>query len=226
MRAIPKEFSLKALLLDGLLRLPPLAFFGWLFWNNLSRLVGFFDASALTGALARIDLGARAASVGFYFLILVFIVLRSRPLRRAGGFAAWISAIAGTGMPMLIGLLPRHEPDFWISGSSFALLMAGNILSAYVLFHLGRSFSVMPEARRLITDGPYRRIRHPLYLAEGIAVLGLFVQYLSWPAFVILLVQMGFQFLRMGNEEAVLQETFPDYAAYMRRSRRVLPGIY
>jgi len=37
---------------------------------------------------------------------------------------------------------------------------------------------MMAEARRLVTSGPYRLVRHPLYLAEELAVVGIFVQSL------------------------------------------------
>ena len=45
---------------------------------------------------------------------------------------------------------------------------------------VGRSVSVMPEARKLVTSGLYRHIRRPLYLVEEIGVLGLFLQFRSW----------------------------------------------
>jgi protein-S-isoprenylcysteine O-methyltransferase Ste14 len=72
----------------------------------------------------------------------------------------------------------------------------------------------------------YRRVRHPLYLAEEIAAIGLVMQFFSaWTA-LILAVQIGFQLRRMRNEEAVLTETFTEYRAYGARTARIVPGIY
>jgi protein-S-isoprenylcysteine O-methyltransferase Ste14 len=48
-----------------------------------------------------------------------------------------------------------------------------------VIFHLGRSFSVVPQARGLVRGGPYSFVRHPLYLAEEIALLGILLQFYS-----------------------------------------------
>jgi protein-S-isoprenylcysteine O-methyltransferase Ste14 len=85
---------------------------------------------------------------------------------------------------------------------------------------------MMAEARRLVTSGPYRLVRHPLYLAEELAVVGIFVQSLSLWTALILAVQIAFQLRRMHNEEAILAESFPEYAAYRQRTARLLPGIY
>ena len=54
------------------------------------------------------------------------------------------------------------------------------------MLDLARSLSIMPEARKLVTTGLYARIRHPLYLAEDIALLGIALQFRSWQAAVVL----------------------------------------
>jgi protein-S-isoprenylcysteine O-methyltransferase Ste14 len=95
-----------------------------------------------------------------------------------------------------------------------------------MLLRLGRSFSIMAEARRLVTDGPYAIVRHPLYLAEQIAILGAFIQFASPWAVVIVVVQFGCQVQRMRNEESVLLLSFPDYAAYKERTARLIPGLW
>jgi protein-S-isoprenylcysteine O-methyltransferase Ste14 len=84
----------------------------------------------------------------------------------------------------------------------------------------------MAEGRQLITNGPYARIRHPLYLGEALSFLGLTLQYLSPLAVSIFVVQIGFQLVRMRNEEAVLASLFPEYESYKRRTARLVPGLY
>jgi protein-S-isoprenylcysteine O-methyltransferase Ste14 len=84
----------------------------------------------------------------------------------------------------------------------------------------------MAEARRLVTDGPYAIVRHPLYVAEELAVLGIFIQYASVPAALILAVQALCQLQRMHNEEAVLRRSFPEYSAYAARTARLFPGVW
>jgi len=85
---------------------------------------------------------------------------------------------------------------------------------------------MMAEARRLVTSGPYRFVRHPLYLAEELAIIGISMQFFSLSTAFVLVVQIAFQLRRMYNEEAVLAATFPEYAAYQARTARLIPGIY
>ena len=63
-----------------------------------------------------------------------------------------------------------------ISPSIRPAVLAGvsaSVLGVLTLSFLGRSFSVMPEARRLVTTGPYSIVRHPLYLFELLGVVGI-----------------------------------------------------
>jgi protein-S-isoprenylcysteine O-methyltransferase Ste14 len=105
-------------------------------------------------------------------------------------------------------------------------MLLGTALAAYVLTQLGRSFSVMAEARRLVTSGVYGIVRHPLYLAEEIAVLGLAVQFLSHRTLLLFAVHAGFQLRRIQNEEATLIKAFPEYGAYKAKTVRLIPGVY
>jgi len=52
----------------------------------------------------------------------------------------------------------------------------GCVSIVYAVLHLGKSFSIMPQARRLVIGGPYRFVRHPLYFAEELAVIGVLIQ--------------------------------------------------
>ena len=55
--------------------------------------------------------------------------------------------------------------------ASTACVLIGMIMMLVTIRHLGRSFSLVPQARNVVQTGPYRWIKHPLYLAEEIAVL-------------------------------------------------------
>ena len=91
---------------------------------------------------------------------------------------------------------------------------------------LGRSISILPEARRLVTRGPYALVRHPLYLGEIVALAGVALQYWSVWALLLWGLVCVFQLQRMKYEERVLSEVFPEYQDYMTRTARLLPGVY
>jgi protein-S-isoprenylcysteine O-methyltransferase Ste14 len=69
-------------------------------------------------------------------------------------------------------------------------------------------------------------VRHPLYLGEQLAVVGVVLQYLSVWALLIFALQVLCQIYRMSYEEQVLESQFPDYGAYKARTFRLVPGIY
>jgi len=105
-------------------------------------------------------------------------------------------------------------------------VLLGTCLSSIVLFRLGRSFSLMAEARKLVTTGPYAIVRHPLYLAEEIAVIGTLLQFFSIYTLMIFGVHLWIQIQRMKNEEAVLRDAFPGYVDYQARTFRLIPRVY
>jgi len=106
------------------------------------------------------------------------------------------------------------------------LLLAGIIFAICALIFLGRSISLLPEARRLVTRGPYALVRHPLYLGEMVAIAGIALQHLSVWTLLLLVLVWALQFQRMKYEEQVLFQSFPEYADYMARTARLVPGVY
>jgi len=77
---------------------------------------------------------------------------------------------------------PRRGLSISMEMTAIFLVLIGNAGSIIALRQLGRSFSVMAEARQLVTSGLYRFVRHPLYLTEEIAIIGVFVQpAMGWP---------------------------------------------
>jgi protein-S-isoprenylcysteine O-methyltransferase Ste14 len=168
-----------------------------------------------------------AAISSFTLLIAWCFVVRLPPIAKSSGLPPRAAALLGGFLQFSLLLLPR-VPELSVATklASSALVIAGNALAVWILLELGRSFSIMPEARRLVTTGPYSVVRHPLYLAEALASLGVLVQFLSPWAALIVALQLGFQLLRMHYEERVLRAAFPEYDAYSRATARLVPGLY
>ena len=215
-------------LYDLLMRVPLLAyavFFATLQMAGLARYVHESDA-ARPLALYAIGMVMRLSTIAFLLLLAAATILRARPTGKARGLEPRVSAFAGAFLVYVIPLYPRRELSAPAEMVSTLLVLFGSAAAVYTLLRLGRSFSLMAEARGLVTSGPYRLVRHPLYLAEELAIIGIFMQFLSLSTAFVLAVQIVFQLRRMHNEEAVLAESFPEYAAYRQRTARLLPGVY
>jgi protein-S-isoprenylcysteine O-methyltransferase Ste14 len=195
----------------------------------LREVAGSFQTIGASGidGLAAARLVSRVSLFSFFTLIAWLTLVRARPIAQAAGLQPRLSALLGCYLLYALAFFPSNT-QLGVAAhlASTALLLIGNVMAVAILIRLGRSFSIMAEARRLVIDGPYRIIRHPLYLAEQIAILGAFIQFASPWAALLVLAQFGFQLQRMRNEERVLLQTFPDYEDYMNRTARLIPGLW
>jgi protein-S-isoprenylcysteine O-methyltransferase Ste14 len=172
-----------------------------------------------------LNIAARISNALFLALVAATAVTRLRPVRKAAGIQPRVSALLGTFLATSLAMLsPAQLPPIWLAISS-ALVIVGASLSFVVLRWLGKSFSIMAEARRLITNGPYAIVRHPLYVCEEIALLGILIQVISPAAIVIAIAHGLLQFRRMLNEEKILRATFPEYESYAARTPRLIPRL-
>ena len=212
---------------DWAMRLAAVLFHGALMLKQSIGLLKLFaarDDHSLTFFASAV--AARLAVIMFLSLIVFVIIVRLRPVAKSSGIAPRLIALAGTCMPSFMTLLPRNPDSLAVNIASLALIAIGFGLAVYAFSYLNRSASIMPEARRLVTGGPYRFLRHPVYLFEEIGVIGLALPFASIWALLWLLLHAAFQFQRMKNEERVLRGAFPEYEDYARRTARVVPGLY
>jgi protein-S-isoprenylcysteine O-methyltransferase Ste14 len=166
------------------------------------------------------------SNVLFLLLVVVTTIFRLKPINTAGGVEPRITALAGTFLLGLLVLVPEQAPlPPSLAAFALVLVIVGFGLSTYVLHWLGKSFSIMAEARQLVTRGPYSFVRHPLYLTEEIAVVGIIVLNFSPLALLIGITHWCLQLRRMHNEECVLNATFPDYSRYAAMTPKVIPHI-
>jgi protein-S-isoprenylcysteine O-methyltransferase Ste14 len=170
-----------------------------------------------------LDLTARLAGFVFMSLLIVFTVIRLPPKSESLGWIPRIVAIAGTFMSMTLVLLPQADVPPIVRTIAAAMVLVGTGLSAYCLTWLGRSFSIDAQARRLVTGGPYSIVRHPLYLCEALALVGISISNLSVWSVTIVGLNLALQYWRIVNEERVLASAFEEYDAYCRAVPQILP---
>jgi len=91
-----------------------------------------------------------------------------------------------------------------------------------------RSFhaAANPTAGGLVTRGPYRFLRHPIYSAVLYFLWAAIAAHPSLTHFVAALLASALLAVRMLSEEHLLLEKYPEYAEYARRTRRVLPFLF
>ncbi len=136
-------------------------------------------------------------------------------------------AFSGTFAAIGAGFLPggsRRESLVLIGD---LLAAAGLAYSVWGLAYLRRSFSIIPEARRLVTGGPYSLSRHPVYLGEIATALGVNLATGGWLSGLAIAYFIVCELLRMGWEERILAQAFPaEYPDYARRIPRYLPNPF
>ncbi|TLN05572.1 isoprenylcysteine carboxylmethyltransferase family protein, partial [bacterium] len=156
------------------------------------------------------------------FCVLFFAyVKRSPPVDRAVGFKRVAIPLFGGALPF--GLL-ISEPSAAIYGREWALdavfgaMSAATALTVWGMWALRGSFSITAEARKLVTGGPYRFVRHPVYLGEMLAAAGVTVWRFSPLSLIILALFIAVQLYRSRVEEEVLARAFPEYREKLGKS--------
>lgn len=142
----------------------------------------------------------------------------------------------------VIGLLDGYLPAYtdrigwWAIDSDgirwvgIAIYAAGGALRLWPVFVLGRRFSglvAIQSGHTLVTTGIYGRIRHPSYLGLLMTMLGWALAFRSGAGLVLLALLVVVLLGRIHAEERLLAMEFGDeYRAYVRRTSRLIPGIY
>src|ERR1700704_3310384 len=186
--------------------------------------------SAFHGTLDRTQsmyLLNRILTVAFFGFLVVIYAVRSKAIARDHNPVAITAALVGSFVLYGLFLIPGQDrsSNIWVLAGSDVCLACGITWALYSLSYLGKRFSIVPEARGLVTSGPYQLARHPIYLGEILAGVGLVLPTLFTLHAVVFAICLGAQILRTYFEERVLRSTYPQYEAYARRTRRLIPFV-
>jgi protein-S-isoprenylcysteine O-methyltransferase Ste14 len=93
--------------------------------------------------------------------------------------------------------------------------------------HLDKQWSIaleIQEGHKLVTSGPYKYVRHPMYLGMFVYTFGLMIISLDWLVSLFFAFSILANYLRISREEQMLIEEFgEEYREYMERTGRLLP---
>jgi protein-S-isoprenylcysteine O-methyltransferase Ste14 len=207
-----------------------LPLFVWIFFLALVILSMIADAQRMLHEGASLESLLHLTRTGltgaFMVLLATAYLTRIRATERAQGFLqrtfpllVFIVSIAGMGV---LQSRPGSPPLYFVA-AGFVLAPLGLCLSLWSVWHLRNSFSILAEARRTVVSGPYRYVRHPLYLGEALTMLGACFLIGTWIALLFWSVISGLQLARARIEEKKLSRALFDYQAYRRKTPFIFP---
>jgi protein-S-isoprenylcysteine O-methyltransferase Ste14 len=142
------------------------------------------------------------------------------------------------GLLILVAIGPRTWPGLpaWSPGWSGLgtigggpLFLAGALLAVAGVLSLGRNLTPLPRPKddaTLVVAGAYRLVRHPIYSGLAAMAFGWGMWVHGWLTLGYALLLFVFFDCKSRREERWLREKFPEYAAYQRRVRKLIPFIY
>lgn len=173
-------------------------------WPNLRHLErGPADAiwaagAAVMGALSLVRIPPRAARLDLHAFGATAAMLAMPCLMRPGPSSAGLLKWSGLGLELL-----------------------GVTLSQVARIAMGRRFGILPANRGIVSSGPFRLIRHPIYAGWLLLSLGFALGYPSWRNFALVIAAVPATLWRIRIEEALLSED-PEFRAYRARVRFML----
>jgi protein-S-isoprenylcysteine O-methyltransferase Ste14 len=204
----------------------------WLFFLLVILFSAAADAQRMLhegASLESLLVLARTSLTGAFMVLLATAYLtRIRATKRAQGFLertfpmlVLITSIAGMG---LLHSRPGSPPLYFVA-TGLVLGPFGLCLSIWSVWHLRNSFSILAEARCTVITGPYRYVRHPLYVGEALTMLGACLLIGTEIALLFWAVITGLQLARARVEERKLSWALSDYEAYRQRTPFIFPNF-
>ena len=167
----------------------------------------------------------------FCLIPVVLFVVRPKPQVADGRVLPRVVAFAGTAILLLCGtflpggmaLLPIPA---WVGAACSLVLAAATAGALWGLLTLRLSFGIFPAARSLVTSGPYRLVRHPLYLCEIVSAWAMVVSEGRLVPLLVVAVFCALQVTRIRYEEGLLKSVFPAWSAWAAGRARLIPGVW
>lgn len=192
-------------------------------WSELATAPG-----PLTDAL----LARGVLYAAFVFVAAITLVTNTGPYARDSRRVVIAISLIASFLMVAANMAPAG-PTLWVGSprvaeAGVAITVLGAALAVASFAYLGRSFSVVPEVRELATGGVYRFVRHPMYLAELLMIVGVLFDQAQLTTAMGTLIVIGLQVHRVRLEERLLRATLPSsFASFAERTPyRLVPFLW
>lgn len=206
-------------------RLIPSLFFSLFLVREIVLLWG-----GVQGVQRPIDLlfvAQQVLALAYFTLLVVLYAVRLPQLGTDHRLGVIFVAFSGTFAAISASFLPGGTRREGLVLVADILATVGLAYSVWGLAYLRRSFSIIPEARRLVTGGPYALSRHPVYLGEVTTAIGVNLATAGWLSGLAIVYFIVCELMRIRWEERILALSFPsEYLEYARRVPRYLPNPF
>jgi protein-S-isoprenylcysteine O-methyltransferase Ste14 len=129
-----------------------------------------------------------------------------------------------------LGLIALSGPLFAANPALLLLEGAAGLLGLWAIGTMGiGNFNVTPDVKhqaRLVTGGPYRHIRHPMYTALLMGSLSLVLDAFSFLRLALWLVLLVDLLVKLNYEEQLLSRDLEGYSTHLQRTKRLIPFLY
>jgi protein-S-isoprenylcysteine O-methyltransferase Ste14 len=135
------------------------------------------------------------------------------------GFLLQLASVAG--LALTLSLSAWRLPVIAVQVSAFALMVWARLTFGMRSFHA----EATPTAGGIVTSGPYRYVRHPIYAAILLFLLTGAAAHPSPTSALFATTAVIGTSMRIAMEERLLRQRYPEYAAYAEKTARVIPSL-
>ena len=184
----------------------------------VSLVFTFLGMVAVSRSLSLTSIG-----LSLYNFTVAWMYFNHRPARNTGQWWEKALAIGGTFLPLVaFRPAPMASAEGVWEEIGILIQLFGLMGMIWSVFSLGTSLGIAPADRGLVTSGPYRHVRHPMYTFEIVFCLGYWLANLSWLNVAVWGLLVAVQVARALREERAI-EGYDEYVVQVRW--RFVPGV-
>ena len=120
-------------------------------------------------------------------------------------------------------VIPRNPVALTLAGAGVAVIAWAVVVMGFYNLRIEPD---VHEQARLVTRGPYRMIRHPMYTGGTLIVAGWLWEDFTWIRLIVGLLLVADFMVKLRYEERLRMERFAEYTDYVRRTKRLVPYVY